>query len=141
MEWVSPVGYQRLQYELSYLEEYPAGNDSISPSFINMMEASDNVVVDECPPGDEELDDSTLPVDRDRDSTPPPPWIPEGGWDLSLLREAYRERQRPWSSTPVVESEVAALLELEEWLYQAEGVSPRPSSDTTGRGEDCSSSA
>ena len=77
MKWVSPVGSQRLEYEVSYLQEYPAGNDSISPSFINMMEASDDVDVAEGPPGDyEELDDRTLPVERD-DLTPPPPWIPE----------------------------------------------------------------
>lgn len=71
------------------------------------------------PPSDEELDCSTYLEDR-ADGSPPPPWLPIGGWDLSLLREMHLQEHRAQVRMCDEEQHIAAMLHLEESLRECE---------------------
>ncbi|KAI0712963.1 hypothetical protein C8T65DRAFT_695158 [Cerioporus squamosus] len=116
---------QSVNYELSYQAQFPSGAELIDEelaaddSYLCALQDLDQYQVDTGSAiGDDEEDTITYPVQGSE--SPPPPWVPVGGWDLSNLGDPTGgtvSSSRSWRED---DAEIESLLELEEWMMSCD---------------------
>jgi hypothetical protein len=63
------------------------------------------------------LGKTALLVDADTAILPPPPFLPEGEWDVGLLDQFVQGHKNPWAASVfAVQPTQASLLWVSEWL-------------------------
>ncbi len=112
-------GSVSVDYELSYAAEFPYGHHTADMELqdIEEYDMAQFGVNPELLPESEE-DTSAYPPGRS--DSPPPPWVPIGGWDLPTLRDLDEHSRSSSPTSELNEEELQSMLALEESIVVEE---------------------
>ncbi|RPD52106.1 hypothetical protein L227DRAFT_618088 [Lentinus tigrinus ALCF2SS1-6] len=122
MEEVLMRASQEVDMHLSYRAQFPAPDNPTFDCFMLGMEYEQQESTPDIPIDWEE--EETFWAYESDPGTPDAPWVPEGGFDMSSPGEAAIAARNQRQMEPDPEEELAALLDLEAWLSEAQMHAP-----------------